>query len=118
MDAVKYLKMRDRMLRFYGADDSNCSRVACECCPLSGVEHNECFDHTPESVDIVEAWNKEHPVKTYKDDFLEKYPNALLKHSGEPKGCIVDLGYVKHNGTCAKPNLSCRDCWNTEMERL
>lgn len=78
MDAIKYLKMRDSMLRFYGADDSSCSKVDCECCPFGVGEYNKCLDHTPESVDIVEAWSKEYPI----------------------------------------PNLSCKDCWNKEMEEL
>lgn len=29
-------------------------------------------------------WREEHPQKTYKQDFLEKFPNAQVYDSGEP----------------------------------
>lgn len=111
MDAVKFLKEEKRMYKSLGG-----SSIDCDGCPHAEGMVDCCVDDLERRVKIVEDWATENPAKTYKDDFLEKYPNAPLKHSGEPRGCIVELGYIKTDGTCARPNLSCRDCWNTEME--
>ena len=119
MDAVKFLKARERMFKFYGASEG-CLEINCADCPLSGEVGNDCLelegDYT-EYVRIVEAWAQEHPGKTYKDDLLEKYPNAPLKKDGSPYACVSNLEYGGNKGgVCITQNLSCKDCWDREME--
>ena len=98
MDAVKYLKAKNRMLKADEWSKLFTRGVAC-----SNIE--QCVAH-------VEQWAKEHPVKTYKDKFLEMFPNA-------PEGFVhrvslIELGWVKH---CPSDTI-CEDCWNREYREL
>ncbi|MBQ8514644.1 MAG: hypothetical protein IJ496_04540 [Ruminococcus sp.] len=67
-----------------------------------------CAEHPehPESV----SEQPEKPKKTYKEDFLEKFPNAPLGLTGSPHGCVYhaygDFGACREN---------CSDCWNEVM---
>ena len=66
----------------------------------------------PDNIDeIVDKWVKEHPVKTYSMDFLEKFPNALKTESGRPDNCR-NLIYGDKPGC----NYECEECWNQEMK--
>lgn len=63
--------------------------------------------HPSEASAIIDKWCAEHPQKTYKQDFMEKFPNAKIIE-GRPIACAHDLyGDVI---TCA--NQKCKDCWN------
>lgn len=119
MDAVKFLKTRERMFKFYGASEG-CLEINCADCPLSGEDGNDCLELEGDYIEyvrIVETWGQEHPIKTYKDDLLEKYPNAPLKKDGTPCACVSNLGYAgSKREVCISRNLSCKDCWDTEME--
>ena len=59
---------------------------------------------------------KEHPAETYKDVFLERFPDAKVEHSGTPSPCII---YIF--GEKAKPvncgSCGCVYCWNREVEK-
>ena len=112
MDAIEYLKERKRM----------CDGFAhCTGCPLSYQENGteltcgRFVEEYPEkTVELVEKWSKEHSVKTVKDDFLEKYPNAEMRVNGVPESCAKELGYkVPENRYCAYYN--CEKCWNTPL---
>lgn len=59
---------------------------------------------------IVEQWNKEHPLKTRMQDFLEKYPNSLKEYDGSPTSCCKELGY------CDSCYCDCLKCWNEPIE--
>ena len=50
--------------------------------------------------------------KTYKDDFLSKFPSATLDKDGYPLPCIHALygSYKDCDG------LSCKECWNEEYK--
>lgn len=118
-----YLKEKRRMLNSIGRKGSACLGAVCDRCPISyknNKRNRHCAEfemlYPEQATEEIRKWAEKHPRKTYKEDFLEKYPNAPLKPGGEPSACIVDLGYVKCDGTCAKPNSSCRDCWNEEIE--
>ena len=109
MNAIDYLKELNRMCN---------SNLECPECPLFYVNNGRglaCsnFDkkRPEEAVEIVEKWSKEHPVKTIKDDFLEKYPNAKLREEGIPESCAKNLGYKTdcRYGYCV-------ECWNTPLE--
>lgn len=114
MDAIEYLKEFDRMCK----SQPNCKR-----CPFNyrnnGTE-TLCLDflmQNPEkAVDIVEKWSKEHSVKTIKDDFLEKHPNARMMPGGVPVSCARNIGYEIGSRYYDCPdNKSCEQCWNTPL---
>ena len=55
-------------------------------------------------------------MKTYLNDFLEKYPNAVLDREGSPVICPYHLGYGKP--ICEEIEerslncYICEKCWN------
>lgn len=111
MDAVMYLKEKARMTK-------NCC-IPCDKCYLSKTlngYHVICQVlerlHTEEAISIVEAWSKEHPMKTYLSDLLEKYPKTGFYINGIPKVCAKNLGYRKD----CPDERDCISCWNTTME--
>lgn len=112
MDALKYLKEKQRM----------CDKIKRDCykCPLGQTNNGRkanCeglqLGYPEESVEIVEKWSAEHPQKTILQDFLEKYPNALLNEAGVPESCCKNLGFLPM-GYCSI--TSCEDCWNRPLE--
>ena len=64
MDAVEYLREKERMLA-----DKSCQVTRRD------MNDNEA-DYSELAVSLVEQWAKEHLIKTYKDVLLEKFPNA------------------------------------------
>ena len=87
----------------------------CSACPLGkakNVHSIVCqrflYEKTDEADRIITEWCKEHPEKTYLQDFLEKFPGAGLKDDGLPLACRADL-----YGTCKC--IVCKDCWNEVM---
>lgn len=120
MDAAKFLKERNRMCDSYGS--SSCR--ACQINEARGAMR--CYDFQKEYpeqvVDIVEKWSKVHPQKTILQDFLEKYPKALIEDGAFPAACPFQLGYETEsekdkNGYCeSTARDSCRRCWNRPLE--
>lgn len=94
MDAVEYLKQKNRMT-------NNCT-IARNICPLA-IENNNgnlvCANRDTislgEAVATVENWAKEHPVKTYKSVFLEKFPDAKI---GKRYGLYRDRIEIEFEG--------------------
>lgn len=78
MDAVKFIKERDRMCRFYhhAGDCYQCPAKDCECSELEGMVDDDNF------VTIVEEWAAAHPRKTRQSVFLEQYPQADIDNTG------------------------------------
>lgn len=86
-----------------------CSTIkGCESCPLdAGNPYCPDFKNIDKANETVLKWCEEHPQKTYKDDFLEKFPNATV-------------GSDNHAGACRKWIYGkeevcrgfCTDCWN------
>ena len=111
MDAIEYLKIKNRMTQ-------NCN-INCFDCPLSykntktSESCTEFIRTYPEkAIEIVENWAKEHPVKTFLTDFLEKYPKALMDSDNTPLNiCTYSLGYIELKD-CIH---DCTKCWNTEL---
>ena len=78
--------------------------------------------------DAILKWCKENPAKTYKEDFLEKFPNAKLKEVMDDKVPIVCRNEVYKNCSYYKTkNKSplehtliftgdCIECWNESIE--
>ena len=112
MDAVKYLKEKERATK-------GCS-LGCPNCILGKYEEymkthicTEDFSFE-EAVKIIEKWSNENPEKTILQYFIEQHPNAPLDKNGTPKLCPFNLGYTKekkclYSGDCVK-------CWNRPME--
>lgn len=113
MDAIKFLKEKERIFKFYCAyEGSGCTGVSCTTCPFNKGGNVGCVVNDISAVEIVEKWSKEHPAITYKQDFLEKYPNAKLTEDNFPVACLIDLGYMDFDCT----GISCKDCWDRYME--
>ena len=112
MDAVEFLKEKERMCR-------NCE--SCSKCPADDQNNGldmtcDCLEaEKPEEfVAIVERWSAEHPVKTRQSEFLEMFPNANTQG-----GCLLICPfYLDKNEKCACG--SCADCqkeyWLAEVE--
>lgn len=109
MDAVDFIKTKERMTK---------SCRTCEGCSLS-FENNgkRMFCDTfvkrypEEGVRIVEEWGKEHPLKTRRQVFFEKFPNAPRDEYDYPKICpnTCGLGDVSN---LESTSITCIDCWD------
>ena len=91
----------------------------CEGCPLYNEIDNVCLmlalERLPNNADeIVDKWVEEHPIKTYLQDFFEKFPNAPKEEKGTPKICPHQIyPEIDANYRCCE---NCLKCWNREME--
>ena len=105
MDAVKFLKTKNRMCK---------TKVLCKNCPLDAYK-SECDTIDVEDfklikiVSIIEQWDKENPAKTYKDDFLEKFPKAVIAEN-------ICRYHVYKTGGCDGFTGDCELCWNEPIE--
>lgn len=115
MDAIKFLKEKNRMTK-------KCS-IDCSDCPLSSEKNTTglcCGDlqraYSEIVVSIVEKWSEEHSQETRLSQFLKYYPNAPLDMYGIPRACVKDLGIVEYEYWCSDDCTDCPDCWNTPLE--
>lgn len=115
MDAIEYLKQRKHMTKVNQI--GNCG-IHCSECPLhkgnNGTNYScHQFERLqPEkAIEIIENWAQEHPVKTYAQDFFEKFPDAPKGPSGVPKADRCDI-YGFEIPTC---EYNCVVCWNLPM---
>lgn len=84
--------------------------------------HGKAVNHyeIDKAISIVEQWAKEHPEKkrkTYKEDFLEKFPEVQMRFDEEqtmsrPVGCRMNIYGIE--GPCTGRN--CFSCWNEVIE--
>lgn len=105
MDAMKFIMTKNRMCK---------ENMACKGCPLSEHKFPCNFasinsSELKEMMEIVEQWGKEHPQKTYKDDFLEKFPKAEVPN-------MVCRYHVYKTGVCDEFTGDCELCWNMPIE--
>lgn len=114
MDAVEYVKQRERMCDYY---------VNCGDCPAGKYERCASLKEIPNLVPIVEKWAKEHSVKTRMSEFLKQWPDAEISDDGLPSiaPCQLDVRFIhgkaqedcENRGVCGK----CRcDFWLKEIE--
>lgn len=116
MDA-EYLKEKNRMTKECSIPCSKCplhkNQTACQysCGSLEKKDPEK-------AVRIVENWAKEHPVRTYKSAFLEKFPDAELGcEDGAPYVCLYYIFGLKHAPDyCKRNSATCFKCWNREVE--
>lgn len=112
MDAIEFIKERNRMCDFY------------KCCKIKGCPAENLSCDSLEEIAIqgfklirdVEQWSKEHPQKTMLQDLLGKFPNAILEETTKvPIFCPIHLGYEKStSNVCGK--YTCFECWNRPLE--
>ena len=118
MDAVKFIKERDRMCRFYhhAGDCYQCPAKDCECSALEGMVDDDNI------VTIVEGWSAAHPRKTRQSVFLEQWPEAKIDKFGVIQICPMSISATHRdsNGECKTPEIMCMDCrrefWMQEVE--
>ena len=114
MDAVEYVKQRERMCDYY----SDCDK-----CPAKEVIGCANITKISQMVPIVEKWAKEHSVKTRQSEFLKQWPDAEIGGDGLPSvaPCQLykDMGAKDENGACCK-KCGCAECrhdfWLKEIE--
>ena len=123
-DELKEIK---RMSTIYDFSRMCRANKDCEFCPMTKAKMTvdcECStcaemmaDHPDEANAAILKWCTEHPEqqekpkKTYKEDFLEKFPNAELDVNGNPRVCRISCyGYCN----CSAIG-SCAACWNEVM---
>ena len=114
MDAVEYVKQRERMCDYY----SDCDK-----CPAKEVVLCASITKISQMVPIVEQWAKEHPAKTRQSEFLKQWPDAEIGYDGLPTvaPCQLNIELIhgesqkdcEDRGVCGK----CRcDFWLKEIE--
>ncbi len=107
MDAVKFIKERDRMYEVARQAPSLCYR------------HEKSAE---EIVREVEEWSVAHPRKTRQSVFLEQYPEARIKDDGvlQIYPCSISASHRNARGNCATMGRDCHDCsrefWLQEVE--
>lgn len=121
MDAVEFLKEKERMHRTFN--------MRCKGCEIANrMEGNElCNDYIrrcpEEAVAIVERWAKKHPLKTRQSEFLKMHPDAhVFQGTLAINPCQIEVSrlnteechtYADNEAGC----LACRDkYWNEEIE--
>ena len=104
MDAVDFIRERNRMCKSFG--------VSCNNCPADKNASCDSFAWKEELVSIVEKWSKENPRKTRQSIFLEQWPDAVLDAFGVIELCpiTVSASYRDINGMCKAPEKMCNDC--------
>ena len=117
MDAVLFLKEKDRMCRqLY---------THCSDCPLSPINNDSGYgceayvsQRPEEVVYVVEQWSKENPPKTKKDKFFEMFPNAPKGITGHPIGIPCELGWCKARicSNCEHIGEQRTFCWDLPYE--
>lgn len=125
MNAVKFLKERQRMFEMAGGNGYEnrvtCHGVDCARCAFYIKEKSFCLDDLQDYEGMeakLEEWIAKHPKRTYQQDFLEKYPNAPLGRNGVPNICPYEVGYFPADlKLCAIDSfVGCVECWGKEME--
>lgn len=117
MDAVKFIKERDRMCESFSD--------ICTGCPASNggcaVGQGSTLDAT-DQVAIVEEWSAAHPRKTRQSVFIEQYPDAVLDGFGVLRICPIYISADYRDNCNDGKNIGkkCSDCrrefWTQEVE--
>ena len=118
MDAVKYLKIKNRMTK--GCIYSNCPQ--CVLHSDNNPYEMDCLtfemEIPEEAVAAVEKWAEEHAANTRMSDFLEKFPKAEVPKYGYDE--YIDICPVSIDTARTCPNGKCKKCkleyWNEEVE--
>lgn len=119
MDAVKFIKERNRMCESFGAGCIGCPAYNESRCVVSSASTLD----AKEQVAMVEDWSAAHPRKTRQSVFLEQWPTAKIDKSGCLDVCpyLVSATHRNQNGVCKGAGVKrCSDCrrefWMQEVE--
>lgn len=109
-DKVKIIRDLGRVCK----EKINC--LTCELSINKNCDNLPCseymFKHPEKSVEIIEKWAKEHPEKTYMDDFFEKFPQARRDENEHPYVCRNNIYGETHE--CNRTD--CKKCWTEPIE--
>ena len=114
MDALEFIKERNRMCQSFGGSCNGCPADKNICCSAFGWQE--------ELVAIVEKWSKENPRKTRQDVFLKQWPEAYIHEDGYLDICPLEVSAAHRDadGCCAPLDRLCPDCrrefWMQEVE--
>ena len=113
MDAIKFVKERNRMCKSFGGSCDGCPADKNTCC--------DTFEWQEKLVTIVEEWSKENPLKTRQSVFLKQYPNARIDSQNSLYICPADAyGDTVCPRNKKDGNVICYDCrrefWSKEVE--
>ena len=120
MDAVEFIKERDRMCKsYYDAEKRHCADE----CPAHDVQCTNLDNLSTDAEELVarvEKWSAAHPRKTRQSVFLEQWPNAERDKYGTITICPkAIIGNAPSNDGCGCA-CSCADCrrefWMQEVE--
>ena len=122
MDAVKFIKERNRMCKSFDGGCKGCPAFnACEdelCC---AVGQGSPLDATAQIV-MVEEWSAAHPRETRQSMFLKQWPEAAIDSYGVLNLCPTPISKSHRNiyGKCAHAGVKCDQCrresWMQEVE--
>ena len=113
MDAVKFVRERNRMCHTFDASCDGCPAFEDGCCD------NARWDE--KIVPIVEAWARNHPPKTRQSEFLKMFSDASLGDDGALRIAPCDVD-PKNFGLriCNEAGRACnkrrREFWSQEVE--
>lgn len=118
MDAIKFIRERNRMCAMYtpkrceGCPADNYGGCGVACIMIDKIDAERL-------VPIVEKWSSEHPRKTRQSVFLEQWPNAMVDDCGlmALSPCVLDSELkcerTEDRGGCGE---CCRSFWMQEVE--
>ena len=123
MDAVEFVKERQRMCKSFGNRCTGCPAFdACTDGTCCAVDLESTLDATTQ-VAIVEKWSAAHPRKTRQSEFLKMYPETKISENcGFIEICPADLitNYRDDIGGCSRKDINCINCrrefWLKEIE--
>lgn len=111
MDALEFIRERNRMCKSFG--------VCCNNCPADKNASCDGFAWKEELVSIVENWVKENPRKTRQSVFLEQWPNAQMEF-GVLQICpkfVMGLNGWQKDGCGGVQCVTCRrEFWMQEIK--
>lgn len=110
MNALEFVRKRNRMCRsFIGR---------CDDCPADKINCCDTFDWNEEIVSIVDKWSKENPRKTRQSEFLKLFPEANV----DGDGCLtlIPCQFYQNMYSECDNRYKCAECrrkfWNQEVE--
>ncbi len=95
-----------------------CDSTNCKDCLLNKVTNKSCLigiikyyeiEKVAEQLEVLRKWAEEHPVKTYEDVFLEKFPKATILDGNTTLICKNNVFGASYD--CLRMS-SCEKCWN------
>ena len=121
MDAVKFLREKNRMCNFFY------NQALCSKCPIQKLECGtgelDDVEQMIVAVEAVERWSTQHPIKTRQSEFLKMFPDSGKDKDGViiVPPCAVEKS--RFGGIGIRCNVSEKDCvqckhdyWLEEVE--